>query len=228
VYCQYGRTVNLVSSSEEVSWWPDLNQILMELDSKLGELRKEKTRIDSITFSGYGEPTLYPDLRKAITGVASLRDEYFPEALVDMLTDSSTITDKTVFRALEELDSAYFKIDVGRQETFEAINRPAPGVLSLESIVDSIKELQDSTGRVILQSLFFQSISGGGKDNTDSEEIREIAEKALYINPNEMQIYSVSRYPSEPWVNPVHTVFLKSIAKKIIGLTRKKFVKIYV
>lgn len=227
VYCQYGKTTNQVSSPCELDGW-DETLIFEELDARLRRLKAEDQVLDSITFAGYGEPTLYPNLKKAVKGVNTLRDNYFPRALVDMLTNASTIPHKRVFEALKELDSVVAKLDAGRQETYVAINRPCIGVPNLGDVIESLARLQEVTGRVTLQTLIFRSADPGKKDNSRPNEIKLIAEKADLIKPVEVQVYTVSRYPLEPFVEPVDVFSLRESTEIMNQILKEKCAKMYI
>lgn len=227
VYCQYGRTSNLVSSPCEITDWPDEETVLGEVEARLRRLSEEDRGLNSITFSGYGEPTLYPRLERVIMGVKRLRDEYYPGVQVDMLTNSSLIAFEGVSEALGELDSVMAKLDAGSQETFESINRPAVGVPSLEDIVEYLIRLQGETGRVTLQTLIHRSMAATSSDNSSPDEVELIAEKARLIDPVEIQVYTVSRYPSEPFVEPVGEPSLREAIRRINDFMGKKCATMY-
>jgi len=227
VYCQYGRTLNLVSSPNELNDWLDEDTILKEVEKWLRRLNAEDQELNAITFSGYGEPTLYPRLKEVIHGVKKLRDKYYPEVQLGILTNSSLITCEGVFEALREIDMVVAKLDAGSQETFEAVNRPAADIASLQDIVEGLARLQDATDRVTLQTMIFRSTDPRNRDNSSPDEIRLIAEKACSIDPLETQIYTISRYPSEPFVEPVEEYSLLEAANRINDTIGKKCAKIY-
>jgi len=65
IYCQLGRTTHKTVERKE---YVHSNQILKELEKFL----KEKKKIDYITFSGSGEPTLNSNIRKMITEIKKM------------------------------------------------------------------------------------------------------------------------------------------------------------
>jgi wyosine [tRNA(Phe)-imidazoG37] synthetase (radical SAM superfamily) len=227
-YCQYGPTIDLISSSDEFVDWPDEDLLLEEVDKWLQRLSVLNQRLDSITFSGFGEPTLYPKLKEAIFGIKKLRDKYYPGVEVDILTNASLIKNREIFEALREIDSVIAKLDAGSQETFEDVNRPAAAVSSLDDLVENLRRLQDETGKVKLQTLIFKSTDPENRDNSSPEEIRSIAEKARVINPVEMQIYTVSRYPSDAFVTPIDDQSLNEVTSAINRILGKECAKTYV
>ncbi|UCH03031.1 MAG: radical SAM protein [Candidatus Bathyarchaeota archaeon] len=228
VYCQYGRTVHLVSSASEYANWERVEPILKAVETQLRRLNMEDRELNSITFSGNGESTLYPYIQEALRGVKKLRNKYYPGVQVGILTNSSMIDCERVFEALMEFDSIVAKLDVGSQETFVGINRPAKRIQSLNEIVNNLIRLQEATDRVTLQTLIFKSTDPCTQpDNAGLEEIKLIAEKACLIDPKEIQIYTVSRHPSESFVEPIKAYYLRETASRINNLIDKKRAFLY-
>lgn len=228
VYCQYGRTVNLVSSLSELTNWMSVDTLLKEVEIQLRRLNMEDRELNAITFSGNGESTLYPHLKEAIRGVKKLRNKYYPGVQVGILTNSSIIDCERVFEALMEFDSVVAKLDAGSQEAFVGINRPAIGTQSLENIVKSLIRLQDTTDRVTLQMLIFKSTDPSLQpDNSSLDEIKLIAEKACLIDPKKIQIYTVSRHPSESFVEPIEAYYLRETTSRINDFIGKKCAFLY-
>jgi wyosine [tRNA(Phe)-imidazoG37] synthetase (radical SAM superfamily) len=215
VYCQYGRTVNLITSPHSLEDWLQEAIILKETENCLRKLNKEDKPLNSITFSGYGESTLYPNLLNLIKEVKNLRGEYYPDAQVNMLTNASSLTEPRVYQSLMELDSIIAKLDAGSEQAFKAINRPAPGLPSLNTIVEELSRLQDESDKIILQTLIFKNALNDYLDNSSLKEIDLIAEKAKIIDPNEIQVYTVARRPTEPHVTPVDEETLREITLRI-------------
>ena len=63
---------------------PTAADVRKALTEKLEACKTAGTPIDSITFSGDGEPTLNPDFPEIIDLTLELRDRYYPEAKVSV------------------------------------------------------------------------------------------------------------------------------------------------
>lgn len=70
---------------------PTAGELHETLEAKLKECSGAGTPIDSITFSGDGEPTLNPDFAEIIDITIALRDKYFPQAKVSVLSNATRI-----------------------------------------------------------------------------------------------------------------------------------------
>lgn len=227
VYCQFGHTHGLVSSPAEVTDWLGKCEILEEIETRFRRLSEQDLELNSITFSGYGEPTLYPFLKEVVIGVKELRDQYYPGVAVDILTNSSNIQHESVFQALTEFDSVMAKLDAGSQEAFQAISRPASRVPPLEDIVRSLVRLQHATNKVAIQTLIFKSGDPDYPDNSGKDEIRLIADMARLVDPVEIQIYTVERQPSESYVEPIETTMLQEATDRINDFIGKECARMY-
>ena len=51
-------------------------------------MKRNGDPLDVITFSGNGEPTLHPEFPRIIDIVTRLRDKYYPDAKISVLTNS--------------------------------------------------------------------------------------------------------------------------------------------
>jgi wyosine [tRNA(Phe)-imidazoG37] synthetase (radical SAM superfamily) len=99
IYCECGW--NKIDTSIQVP----LNKredIKAALYKKLSESSQEfNSTIDSITFSGNGEPTLHPDILGIVEDVIELRNQYCPQAKITILSNSTNLIREDVFQALQ-------------------------------------------------------------------------------------------------------------------------------
>ena len=80
IYCECGWN----SEGRQDTRIPSLEQVQEALERGLRECHRNNAPIDSITFSGNGEPTLHPDFPEIIDYTVALRDELFPEAVISV------------------------------------------------------------------------------------------------------------------------------------------------
>ncbi len=88
IYCECGWTKN---TGKPVSLFPSRQEVYAALDAKLADMREKKQSPDVITYAGNGEPTLHPDFPGIIDDSIKLRDKYFPEAKITVLSNSTAI-----------------------------------------------------------------------------------------------------------------------------------------
>ncbi len=218
VYCECGWTFHSHQSRKK---FHSVLTVLTALEEKL-KLMKELNEIpDSITFAGNGEPTLHPNFSEIISGVIELRDEYFPESKVAVLSNGTMIHNDKVFEALSRADRNMLKLDSAIEETFRLINSP-PKDFSLEKL---IVNLQRFKGNFIIQTLFLTGQRDGKAiNNTTDEEVSAWINVLTKLNPNEVHIYSLARETPSADIFPVSDEKLREIGNRLKGMKFQSFV----
>lgn len=165
---------------------PSAAEVHGALEDKLSELMANGVHLDSITFSGDGEPTLNPDFPQIIEDTLILRDIYYPRVKVSVLSNATRVCDHDVFEALRKVDAPIMKIDAPTNELAALINRPAPGY-DVRKVVDGLRGF---LGDFILQVMFLRS-----KDfDTSSPEVLEgLFEIIRELRPREIMAYTIDR-----------------------------------
>ena len=182
IYCECGWNKD-GTGDRKLPTARDLEKALRE---KLSLCRAEGTRIDSITFSGDGEPTLNPDFAKIIDITIALRDEFFPEAKVSVLSNATKVGRPSVFEALRKVDNPILKIDAPTAELAAKINQP-----SCEYDVEAIvKDLEKFEGDFVLQTMFLQSPEF---DSSSPEVLEGWMEIVRRLHPREIMVYTIDR-----------------------------------
>jgi len=202
VYCQYGWTdVCTMDIAGRLGDFPTPDAFKKALKDAL----HENEEINSITLSGNGEPTLHPQFEELVDIAKQLKEEYFPEAKLGILSNSSTINIEKVHRALTKLDFRIMKLDVGSLETLRKINQPCRAV-DYESILSGLKSLE----KVTLQTMFLD----GTIQNIGDEEVAEWIKRVGEVRPIKAQIYSLHRPPAESSLQEVPPEKLREIAAR--------------
>ena len=205
VYCEYGRTTDLAARADR-SGVPSVAAVLAAVESALAGHDK----LEYITFSGHGEPTVYPDFAQVVQGVIELRDRLQPDAKVAVLSCSGVVTRPGVRAALNLVDERIMKLDAGDAATFQAINRPVAG-LALESIVEGLAALRG----VVIQRM----VLGGELSNGGGPAHEAWLEAVIKIQPQEIQLYSVDRPTAETGILKVPLEELTRLADEVQART---------
>ena len=103
---------------------PSRDAVKKQLKRKFEEMKATGQTLDVITFSGNGEPTLHPEFKKVVEDVMRLRTEYFPNAKVSVLSNSTMAGKPAVAEALLKVDNNILKLDSAKAHTFRVLNRP--------------------------------------------------------------------------------------------------------
>ena len=182
VYCECGWNKDGRSDGK----FPPLKDIEADLEEKMSKASSEGVPVDSITFSGNGEPTIHPDFAQVIDVTLRLRDRYFPQAKVSVLSNATMIGRKEVAEALMRIDNPILKIDASSDELIQKINKPS-GSYRLAEVVENLRKFE---GRFVLQTMFLRS-----------EEFDTAAPQALAawmdivreLKPREIMVYTIDR-----------------------------------
>jgi wyosine [tRNA(Phe)-imidazoG37] synthetase (radical SAM superfamily) len=207
LYCQYGWTSKpTLNPTHQLKDLPHPKEVSDALEQSLQRMVRKRTKLDSITFSGNGEPTLHPDLQEIIAAAKALRDGYAPRAKLAILSNSSTVGRREVREALDMLDLRVMKLDAGSEEIIRCLNAPAHP-FQLGEIIGGLKRLKN----LILQSLFVQ----GRVTNADPDSVELWVEKVKEIQPRLVQVYTLDRVPAEKRLWKVNHATLVWIASQV-------------
>ena len=86
-YCEAG----LNAQGPGTSGLPSREDTARMLEEKLSSMKAAGDNLDVITFSGNGEPTLHPDFAGVIDDTVRLRDLYFPDVKISVLSNSTRL-----------------------------------------------------------------------------------------------------------------------------------------
>ena len=200
LYCECGFNADGKSDKS----LPKAADVKAALEDKLSTIHKEGGNIDTITFSGNGEPTMHPDFPAIIDYALELRNRFFPNAKVSVLSNASRIGVPEVADALLKVDNAILKIDSAFEETTMQIDRPQFHY-SLENLK---KGLNPFRGKFVLQTMFLRGeYNGAVVDNTTEREVSAWQKLAEEIEPREIMVYTIDRE------TPAHNLEKVSVAQ---------------
>ncbi len=182
VYCECGW--NKDGMNDKV--FPKYEDIEAALEEKMSKLAAEGTPVDSITFSGNGEPTVHPDFPKVIDATLRYRDKYFPNARVSVLSNATMIDRPAVAEALMRIDNPILKIDASSDELIMKINRPV-GHYKLDEVVEAMMRFN---GNFILQTMFLRSPEFDTAGPAALAAWMDIVRK---VRPREIMVYTIDR-----------------------------------
>ena len=207
IYCECGWTRDIEIA---VSRPPSREEVYNALDLKLSELKKKNHTPDVITYAGNGEPTLHPDFPGIIDDTLSLRNKYFPEARVAVLSNATTISNPLIKAALLKVDQNILKLDSAFESTIKLHNQPIVDI-NVEELINNFIGFE---GKVIIQTLFLRGTHNGKLiDNTTQVEIDAWLKAIERIKPSEVMIYTISRdTPEGARLNKIPLTELKKIA----------------
>ena len=175
---------------------PDADEVMRELETKLQTMHAAGEALDVITFAGNGEPTLHPDFPRVIERTLQLRDQYFPEVKVSVLSNATQIGKEAVRAALLRVDNNILKIDGAFDETVHLIDQPADSHYSVRQVIEWMKTFR---GQLIVQTMFVRGEHNGQRvDNTTPQEVAAWCDLMREVRPHQIMVYSLDRPTPEP------------------------------
>jgi wyosine [tRNA(Phe)-imidazoG37] synthetase (radical SAM superfamily) len=144
-----------------------------------------------LTFAGNGEPTAHPDFADVIDDTLALRDRYFPQAKVSVLTNGTRIDRPEVFEALKRVDNNIVKLDTVSVDYILCVDRPV-GRYDLPTLLECMRAFE---GQCVIQTMFMKGVDAEGVsvDNTTPEYVLPWLDAVERIAPREVMIYTIDR-----------------------------------
>lgn len=211
IYCECGFNCDFVPQHSR----PTREQVRMALEAKLVEMKADGLAPDVLTFAGNGEPTLHPDFPCIIDDTIALRDRYFPQARVSVLSNSSQIVRQEIFDALCRVDNNMCKLDTVSAEYVSMVDRPN-GHYVLEDIISQLRKFGK---RCIIQTMFMRGeYQGRCVDNTSEAFVAPWLETIKYISPREVMVYTIDRETPAHGLEKASHDTLDTIANRVRAL----------
>lgn len=206
IYCEAGYN----SQGAGTSGLPKREDVSSQLEAKLKEMKDAGEKLDVITFSGNGEPSIHPDFEGIIDDTIALRDKYFPNVKISVLCNSTRLGDERVVNALRKVDNNILKLDSAITETMRLIDQPTNPTFTSEGVIEQIATFGN---QCIVQTMMLRGYHNGKRvDNTTTEEIEALLEAYKRISPCEVMLYSIDRKTPEKELEKVSVDELNSIA----------------
>ena len=211
VYCECG----LNETGKGNNHLPSRKEVYEALKDKLLEMQKAGETPDVITFAGNGEPTMNPDFPEIVQDTIDLRNQFFPNASISVLSNSTMLHKPIVIEALKKVDQNILKLDSGLLSTIQKLNNPT-GIYDVEKIIEQLKEFK---GQLIIQTMFTRGdVNGMWIDNTSEEDLRSLEEALKNINPRMVMIYTIDRDTPFQGLKKVSKDELNRIAQRFQSL----------
>lgn len=192
---------------------PSRAEVSHLLEEKLSEMHSQGKTLDVITFSGNGEPTLHPEFAGILDDTMSLRDRYFPEAKVSVLTNSTRADRPDVAEALLRADNNIVKLDSAITDTIRRLDRPNSPAFTAEKVIEDLCRFR---GQGIVQTMMLRgTFEGQPIDNTVEEEVKALIEAYRRIAPREIMLYSIDRQTPARELEKIPAEELQAIGARI-------------
>ena len=195
IYCECGSTTCHTTVRRE---YVPTAEVIAELDRFLST----SPALDFITFSGSGEPTLH-------TGIGEIIDflkQQYPEYRVAVLTNAALFSDPAVRSALLHADVVAPSLDAVSDDVLRKIDRPCPGI-SIKDVISGLCQFRrEYSGEIWLEVFIVPGV------NDSPADLKGLCEVVAAISPDRVQLNTLDRPGTEPWVRPATPESLQAIA----------------
>jgi wyosine [tRNA(Phe)-imidazoG37] synthetase (radical SAM superfamily) len=213
IYCQLGRT-----PKRRIRRFSCVD--LGKLREQLMRILKNSPKIDYITISGSGEPTLHKGLDRIIEVIKRISKNKYP---VCVITNSSLLYRREVRNELKSADLVIPSLDAPNQDIFTKINCPYLGISFNKVLKGLLSFREEYKGKIWLEIMVV-------KDINDKKELAyEFKRIISQINPDKVQLNTPTRptplYRGELLPSPEVIKEFKTILGRnceIISFSRKK------
>jgi len=176
VYCEVGKTTKLTLDRME---YVKYGRVIAELK----QFMSNDPKIDYITFSGSGEPTLNSRIGDVINFI---RKDY-PDVKIAVLTNGTLLFDQKLRTELLQADVILPSLDAASQSAFEKINRPDSN-LKIETYIQGLIDLRkEYKGNIWLEIFLLKGY------NDSKDELDLLKNAILKINPDSIQLNTMDR-----------------------------------
>jgi len=178
LYCELAPAPTMDAYVDVVS----VEEISTAIQKALGEHKD----IDFITLTANGEPTLYPYLGELIDEINTFKGD--TKTLI--LTNAANIDDVKIQDALCKLDEVKLSLDCATQKCLQKLDRSHADI-DVENIKAGMLAFKRKyKGPLIIEILIVKTL------NDSMEEIAQINDFLLKLNPTRIDISSIDRPPA--------------------------------
>ena len=199
LYCE----LEAAKTVDTMTTYPSVEEVISKVENSF----EKHPKIDVITITANGEPTLYPQLEKLVDELNKIKKD----AKTLILSNGSTIYDEKIYKALLKIDTVKLSLDCVSQKCFKKLDRIHAGI-DIEKIVEYMVKFSKETKNIlVLEVLFVKTL------NDKKSEIEALYEAIKKINPHRVDIGTIDRPPAYK-VKPVSFETLEQIAQTFEGI----------
>ena len=208
VYCECGFNKDFVPQQK----MPTRTEVHEALEAQLIKMQQEGVTPDVFTFAGNGEPTLHPHFPEIIDDTIALRNQYFPNAKISVLTNATQTLRQPIFDALCKVDNNICKLDTISADYIQLIDRPN-AAYDVQKIIDQLKAFGK---RCVIQTMFMKGeYKGQSADNTHEDFVQPWLQAVKEIQPREVMIYTIDRETPAHHLQKATPAELDAIAERV-------------
>ncbi len=210
IYCECGWT-----GGNNKIILPTEQQFSEILEQKLASLKETGKKVDTITFAGNGEPTIHPKFDAIIDKTIDLRNKYFPNSKIAVLSNATMLHKEKVVASLKKTELPILKLDSASNKTAKLLNDPKQNY-SVEKVIKNFRKFE---GNFVMQTMFLKGVFENQHiDNTTDSEINAWLKIVEKTKPKLVMIYTIARDTPAENLEKISLSKLENIAKQVNNL----------
>lgn len=182
---------------DKMDEFPSVEDIIKEIQNSFSNHPK----IDVLTLTCNGEPTLYPKLNELIDEINKIKGN--TKTLI--LSNGSTIYKEDIFNTLLKIDIVKLSLDCVSEKCFKKLDRVNNSVETQKIVPAMVDFSKQTINDLVLEILFVKDL------NDNEAEISLLYDAVTKINPKRVDIGTIDRPPAYN-VKPVTYEFLEEVA----------------
>ena len=208
LYCECGFNADFRPKHKR----PTREEVKIALAEVLKQRHANNEPLDDITFAGNGEPTGHPDFKAIVEDTVEVRNQYFPEAKLSVLSNSTYIYKEDIREALMMVDNNILKLDTVDMDYIKKLDRPQQPNYDVKDVIENLKKFD---GHVIIQTMF---LCGDGMDNTGEQYVAPWLEAIRDIKPEKVMVYTIDRETPDKKLEKASHATLDAIKARVEAL----------
>ena len=208
LYCECGFNADFRPKHKR----PTRQEVKKALTEVLKKRHENHEPLDDITFAGNGEPTGHPDFKAIVEDTVDVRNQYFPEAKLSVLSNATYIYKPEVREALMLVDNNILKLDTVDMDYIKKLDRPQQPHYDVKDVIEDLKKFD---GHVIIQTMF---LCGDGMDNTSEQYVAPWLEAVKDIKPQQVMVYTIDRETPDKLLEKASHETLDAIKARVEAL----------
>lgn len=208
LYCECGFNADFRPKHKR----PTRQEVKEALTEVLKKRHENHEPLDDITFAGNGEPTGHPDFKAIVEDTIEVRNQYFPEAKLSVLSNATYIYKPEVRKVLMLVDNNILKLDTVDMDYIKKLDRPQQPHYDVKNVIENLKKFD---GHVIIQTMF---LCGDGMDNTSEQYVAPWLEAVKDIKPQQVMVYTIDRETPDKLLEKASHETLDAIKARVEAL----------
>ena len=208
LYCECGFNADFRPKHKR----PTRQEVKKALTEVLKKRHENHEPLDDITFAGNGEPTGHADFKAIVEDTVEVRNQYFPEAKLSVLSNATYIYKPEVREALMLVDNNILKLDTVDMDYIKKLDRPQQPHYDVKDVIEDLKKFD---GHVIIQTMF---LCGDGMDNTSEQYVAPWLEAVKDIKPQQVMVYTIDRETPDKLLEKASHETLDAIKARVEAL----------